>query len=154
MSVLGTGLLVFMLQTGVFDAAGAGIVFLLARLLFGGVVAFTGVNNFTSADQMVAYADAKGIPAASLLVPFSGGQLLFGGLAIVLGVYPVLGAGAIAVFLPIAAVTMHDFWTVPEEEQQTEMTQFLKNVIMTGGALAFLAVGGIDWPYAVGIGTF
>ena len=142
------------LQTGVFDAAGAGIVFLLARLLFGGVLAFMGVNHFMNADQMVPYADAKGIPAANVLVPFSGGQLLFGGLAIVLGVYPVLGAGAIAVFLPIAAVTMHDFWTVPEEEQQSELTDFLKNVTMTGGALAFLAAGGVDWPFALGIGAF
>jgi uncharacterized membrane protein YphA (DoxX/SURF4 family) len=142
------------LQAGVFDAAGAGIVFLLARLLFGGVLAFMGVNHFMNADQMVPYADAKGIPAASLLVPFSGGQLLFGGLAIVLGVYPVLGAGAIAVFLPIAAVTMHDFWAVPEEEQQSELTDLLKNVTMTGGALAFLAAGGVDWPFAFGIGAF
>jgi putative oxidoreductase len=64
---------------------------------------------------------------------FTGGQLLLGGLAIIIGVYPVLGAGALVVFLPIAAVTMHDFWTVPEEQQQTEMTQFLKNIAMTGG---------------------
>lgn len=142
------------LQAGVFDAAGAGIVFLLARVVFGGVLAFMGVNHFMNADQMVPYADAKGVPAASLLVPFSGGQLLFGGLAIVLGIYPVLGAGALAAFLPIAAVTMHDFWAAPEEEQQTEMTQFLKNLVMTGGALAFLAVGGVEWPYAIGIGAF
>jgi putative oxidoreductase len=66
----------------------------------------------------------------------------------------VLGAGALVVFLPIAAVTMHDFWAVPDEQQQTEMTQFLKNIAMTGGALAFLAVSGVDWPYALGIGFF
>jgi putative oxidoreductase len=34
------------------------------------------------------------------------------------------------------------------------MTQFLKNIAMTGGALAFLAVSGVDWPYALGIGFF
>jgi len=142
------------LQTGVFDAAGAGIVLLLARILFGGILVFNGLNHFMNAGQMVPYADAKGVPAANILVPFSGGQLLLGGLAIVFGVYPVLGAGAIAVFLPIAAVTMHDFWAASEEEQQTEMTQFLKNIAMTGGALGFLVVGGVDWPLALGIGAF
>jgi putative oxidoreductase len=142
------------LQTGVFDAAGAGAIFLVARVIFGGILAFNGLNHFLNAGQMTPYAEAKGVPAASVLVPFTGGQLLVGGLAIILGIYPAVGAGALAVFLPIAAVAMHDFWAVPDEQQQTEMTQFLKNIAMTGGALAFLAVSGVDWPYAVGIGFF
>lgn len=142
------------LQTGVFDAAGAGIVFLLARVLFGGLLAFMGLYHFMNGEQMVPYAEAKGIPAAGLLVPFSGGQLLFGGLALVFGVYPVLGAGALATFLPVAALTMHDFWAAPEDQQQNEMVNFLKNIALTGGALAFLALGGVDWPFALGIGLF
>jgi hypothetical protein len=34
----------------------------------------------------------------------------------------------------------------------TEMTQFLKNVVMLGAALGFLALGGVPWPFAVGVG--
>lgn len=33
-----------------------------------------------------------------------------------------------------------------------QMTGFLKNVSLAGGALALLAVGGQSWPYAVGFG--
>jgi len=34
------------------------------------------------------------------------------------------------------------------------MTGFLKNVSLAGGALTLLAVGGQNWPYAVGAGLF
>jgi uncharacterized membrane protein YphA (DoxX/SURF4 family) len=138
----------------VFETTGAAEAFLVARVLFGGVLAFMGLNHFLNADQMVPYAAAKGIPAAGLAVPFTGGMLVVGGLSIVAGAYPVLGAGAIAVFLLVSTPVMHDFWAAPAEEQQAEMTNFLKNVTMLAAALGFLALGGSVWPYAVGVGLF
>jgi len=135
-----------------FGSTGVGIAFLLARLLFGGVLAFMGLNHFRNADQMVPYAEAKGVPAAGLLVPLTGGLLVAGGLSIVLGVYPMLGAGAVALFLLVSTPLMHDFWAAPETEQQTELTQFLKNVTMLGGALVFLALASAPWPFALGLG--
>ncbi|WP_247009222.1 DoxX family protein [Halorientalis litorea] len=136
----------------VFDTVGSGIVFLLARVLFGGVLAFMGLNHLSSGDQMVPYAAAKGVPAAGLMVPFTGGMLLVGGLSIVTGVYPVVGAGALAVFLLVTTPVMHDFWAAPAEEQQSEMTAFLKNVGLLAGSLVFLALASVQWPYAVGVG--
>jgi uncharacterized membrane protein YphA (DoxX/SURF4 family) len=136
------------------NSAVGGIAFLLARLLFGVVIAFMGVNHFVNAEQMAGYAGSKGVPAASLAVPFTGGMLLLGGLGIAVGAFPVLAAGAVAVFLLVTTPVMHDFWAAPEEEQQAEMTNFLKNVTMLGAALAFLALGGETWPFAVGAGAF
>jgi putative oxidoreductase len=130
------------------------VAFLLARVLFGGVLAFMGVNHFGSVDEMAGYAEHKGLPAPRLSVIASGVVLVAGGLGIVLGVVPVLAAGALAVFLLVSAVTMHDFWAVPDDQAQDEMTGFLKNVALAGGALALLAVGGQAWPYAVGAGVF
>ncbi|MBX0323127.1 DoxX family protein [Halomicroarcula sp. F13] len=136
----------------VFDTAGGALVFLFARVLFGGVLAFMGVNHFLNAEQMTPYAEAKGLPAPGLTVYGSGGLLVFSGLGIILGVFPVLAAGALATFLLVSAVTMHDFWAVPEDQQQDEMTGFLKNVAMAGGALVLLAAAGTAWPYSVGVG--
>jgi len=133
------------------DAAGAGELFLLARLLFGGVLAFTGLNHFTDTDSMAGYAEFKGLPAPRASVLLSGGLLIFGGLSLVAGVYPTIGAGALAVFLLASGVTMHDFWAV-DEDVQTEMTQFLKNVYGTGAAIAFLVAASVPWPYALNIG--
>lgn len=133
-----------------FESAGAGELFLLARLLFGGILAFMGLNHFVNADGMIPYAEAKGLPAPTAAVYGSGGLLLFSGLLVVVGAYPAVAAGALAVFLLVTAVTMHDFWAVPDDQQQDEMTQFLKTVAMAAGALALLAVAGTPWPYSLG----
>lgn len=135
-----------------FETAGADVVFLLARVLFGGVLAFTGLNHFLNVDEMAGYAEFKGLPAPTLSVVGSGGLLIFGGLSLVAGVVPTLGAGALALFLLVSAITMHDFWNVDGEEAQNEMTSFLKNVFGVGGALAFLALAGVAWPYALNVG--
>ncbi|WP_135364589.1 DoxX family protein [Halosimplex halophilum] len=136
------------------ESAAGEVVFLLARVLFGGVLAFMGLNHFSGVEQMSGYAEMKGIPAPAFSVIASGVVLVLGGVGIALGVAPVLAAGALATFLLVSAVTMHDFWAVPEDQTQDEMTGFLKNVALAGGALALLALGGQAWPYALGVGLF
>jgi uncharacterized membrane protein YphA (DoxX/SURF4 family) len=143
------------LQSGVFASAGAAELFLLARVLFGGVLAFMGLNHFTNLEDMAGYAGMKGVPVPRLAVAFTGGLLVLGGLSVVTGAFVVLGAGALALFLLGSAVGMHDFWTVEDPgDQQTEMTQFLKNVTLAGAAIGLLALGGVAWPYSVGVGLF
>lgn len=129
-----------------------GVVLLVGRVLFGGVLAFMGLNHFLQREAMAGYAEHKGVPAPTVSVLASGVALVLGGLAIVAGVYPVLGAAVVAAFLLTAAVTMHDFWAVPEEQQQEEMTQFLKNVVMAGGALVVAAAAGRAWSLSLGVG--
>ena len=141
------------LQTGLFASGGSAEVFLLGRLLFGGVLVFMGLNHFTNVGDMAGYAEMKGLPAPAFSVVASGAMLVLGGLSIITGAFVVLGAGALAVFLMVSAVVMHDFWTVDDpQQQQTEMTQFLKNVTMAGAALGFLALASAPWQYAVDVG--
>lgn len=132
----------------------AAVVLLVGRLLFGLVFAFQGLNHFTGVDGMAGYAESKGVPAARFMVVASGAMLVLGGLAIAAGAYPTLGAGAIAVFLLVTTPVMHDFWAVPDEQTQEQMTHFLKNVELFGAALAFLAISGMGWGYALGVGLF
>jgi uncharacterized membrane protein YphA (DoxX/SURF4 family) len=131
-----------------------GIVLLVGRILFGGVLAFMGLNHFMQTDGMVGYAQHKGLPAPKLSVLGSGAILVLGGLSVALGVFPVLGAAAVAAFLLVSAVLMHDFWAVPEDQQQDEMTQFLKNAAMAGGALVVAVLAGETWAFSVGLGLF
>jgi uncharacterized membrane protein YphA (DoxX/SURF4 family) len=128
-----------------------GVLFLTARVLFGGVLAFMGLNHFGQVDAMAGYAEHKGLPAPRLAVVLSGVLLLFAGAAVVVGAFPVLAGSALAAFLLASAVAMHDFWAVPEDQAQDEMTQFLKNVALAGGALALAATGTSTWAYSVGI---
>ena len=137
----------------VIETTVGGIAFLIGRVLFGAVLGFMGINHFAQLDGMSAYAEAKGVPFPRLGVIVSGLLLVLGGVAIVLGVYPLLGAGAIAVFLLISTPMMHDFWTVDDpDQQQAEMTNFLKNAALFGAALLIVAVGGTAWPYALNVG--
>ncbi|MFB6310594.1 MAG: DoxX family protein [Salinirussus sp.] len=128
-----------------------GIALLLARVLFGGVLAFMGLNHFLQTDEMVGYAQHKGLPAPRLSVIGSGALLVLGGVSLVLGVLPLLGALAVAGFLIVSAVSMHDFWAVPDEQQQEELTNFLKNVALAGGAVAFAAFASQSWVFSVGL---
>ena len=130
-----------------------GVAFLAGRVLFGAVLAFMGVNHFLSVDEMAGYAASKGVPAPRLGVVATGVLLLVGGASLVLGVYPIVGAAALVVFFVVATPAIHDFWNVEDPEaRQSEITDFLKNVALTGGALVLLGVGAGSWPYAVGLG--
>jgi putative oxidoreductase len=131
-----------------------GVVLLAGRLLFGVVLAFMGLNHFQQRETMTGYAQHKGLPAPGFSVVASGLVLVAGGLSIAAGIYPVVGAAALAAFLLVSAVTMHDFWAVPDDQQQDELTQFLKNVVMAGGALVLAGVASQSWAYSVGIGVF
>lgn len=128
------------------------VLLVAARLLFGGVIAFMGLNHFLQLDQMTGYAEFKGLPAPKLSVVTSGAVLVLGGLGIIGGVFPLVSALAIAGFLVVSALMMHDFWAVDEDQQQDEMTAFLKNVVMASGALAIGALETQSWAYSLGIG--
>lgn len=129
-----------------------GAVFLVARLLFGGFLAFQGLNHFLDREGMTGYANAKGIPAPGLAVLASGALLIAGGLGIVAGIFPAVAAGALVAFFVVVTPTMHDFWAAEDEAAETELVQFIKNVELLGASLAFLALSGAEWAYAVGVG--
>lgn len=131
----------------------AGTILLVGRVLFGGLLAFQGLNHFTNIGQLAEYADAKGVPAPRVGVVASGLMLILGGLAIVTGAYATLGAGMVAVFLVVTSPAIHNFWAV-EEDQQSEMTDFIKNGELLGASLTFLAISGMEWQYALEIGLF
>lgn len=137
----------------VLELGAGGLAFLVGRLVFGVVFGFMGLSHFTGLDGMSGYADAKDVPASRLAVIVSGLMLIVGGLAIAFGVYPLLGAAAIALFLLGVTPVMHDFWSVDDPEQrQSEMTNFLKNATLFGAALVFVALSGTAWPYALNVG--
>ena len=134
------------------DTGLGAILILVGRLLFGGFLAFQGLNHFMNTDEMAGYAGSNGVPAARFGVIASGIMLLLGGLGIIPGVYPIVAAGMLAVFFVLVTPVMHDFWAAPEEEQQNEMVNFIKNVELLGASLVFLVLGGETWGYALNIG--
>ncbi|QCC49346.1 DoxX family protein [Halobellus limi] len=136
----------------VFDSALSETAFLLSRVLFALVIGYLALGNLLDLESAVGYAKSKGTPLASVTVPLGSLGLIAGALAVLIGVYPVLGSLAVVVFLvPITAI-MHDFWTLEGQDRQNEQIHFLKNIGLIGAALGYLALASVTWPLAVGIG--
>jgi len=126
------------------------ILFLVARLLFGGYFVFNALNHFTQTSAMTGYAQSKGVPAPKLAVTFTGLLLLIGGVSVLFGIYPILGATALVLFLVPVTFTMHTFWKVKDPQMKmAEMVNFTKNLALVGGALLLLAIPQ-PWPASLG----
>src|SRR5262249_34059636 len=83
-----------------------------------------------------------GVPFASIAVPISGLFAIIGGLSIALGYRTRLGAWLIVLFLVSVTIMMHAFWNVSDPMmRQMQMANFLKNVSLLRGALAFTYFG-------------
>ncbi len=90
--------------------------------------------HFTS--EAVQYAEAQGVPAASLLVPLSGILEIVGALSVMLGYRAKLGAWLLVIFLVPVTLMMHNFWAIADPMQrQVQMIMFMKNLAMLGGVL-------------------
>lgn len=126
--------------------------FLVGRALFALVVGYLAFGNLLDLESAVGYAESKGAPLASVTVPLGSLGLVAGALAVLVGVYPAVGALAVVAFLLPVTVIMHDFWTLDGQQRQNERIHFLKNVGLMGGALVFASLAATEWPLAVGVG--
>lgn len=122
---------------------------LLGRLLYGGFFVFMGLNHFINLPGFVGYASSKNVPAPQVMVLVGGVMLALGGLSVLLGFYPRLGLTLLVLFLVPVSFKMHDFWNLADAARGIEMTQFLKNMALTGAALGLMAIP-LPWPNSVG----
>lgn len=108
----------------------------LGRLLFAGGLTVLAALNLNNLDGRIAYADAKGVPAPTKLVPAASALLLGGSLGIASWTRPKLSAGSIAAFFLGVTPLMHDFWNV-EDGVEDELMSFLQNLAVLGAAVSF-----------------
>ena len=126
------------------------IAFLIGRIVLGAYYVFMGSNHFMQLDMLSGYAGSKGVPAPKVAVAGSGLLLLLGGLSILVGYQPYIGAILVVVFLVPVAFKMHNFWAVEDEQMKmVEMTNFLKNIALAASALMFLLIP-TPWPFSLG----
>jgi uncharacterized membrane protein YphA (DoxX/SURF4 family) len=126
------------------------VLFLVARLLFGGYFVFNAINHFMQTSMMAGYAQSKGVPAPKLAVAFTGLLLLIGGVSVLFGMYPTVGAVALVLFLVPVTFMMHNFWKVQDPQMRmAEMVNFTKNLALVGGALLLLSIPQ-PWPASLG----
>jgi putative oxidoreductase len=106
---------------------------LVGRIFFSAIFINSGFFHFSQA--AVDYANSQNVPMADVLVPFSGILAIAGGVSIVLGYKARIGAWLLIAFLIPVTIMMHGFWHFNDPaEQQVQMSMFLKNTSMLGGA--------------------
>jgi len=117
------------------------IAFLIGRVIVGGFFLMNGFNHFAQLNMMTGYAKSKGVPAPALAVGGSGVLLFLGGLSLLLGYHPTIGAALLVTFLLGVSFGIHNFWTVQDQQaKQVEMTNFLKNMAILGLLLMTVAI--------------
>lgn len=116
------------------------VIVLIGRILFVAVFLTAGVSHIAQAQTMAGYAQSKGVPQARVAVYAGGVLLTLGGLMVLLGLWPDLGALALVVFLVPTAVLMHAFWKETDAQaRQMEQIHFFKDVALAGAALMLFA---------------
>jgi uncharacterized membrane protein YphA (DoxX/SURF4 family) len=118
----------------------------LGRIIYGGYFLYNGVNHFLNRSMLAGYAKSKNVPWPDAAVIGSGALLVGGGLSILAGFRPKLGAALVTTFLAGVSAKMHDFSAVEDQQQRAqELVNFSKNMALIGGA-ALAASVPEPWP--------
>ncbi len=116
------------------------VILYLGRILFGGFFIYSGYGHFANLKMMAGYTQSKGVPSAKAAVAITGTLLLIGGLSTLFNFYPLIGLGALVLFLVPVTFVMHAFWKVQDPmAKMGESVNFRKNLALLGATLIYMA---------------
>jgi putative oxidoreductase len=128
-----------------------GVLQLGARLLLSWLFLLSGYRHLVHRKPMAGYARASGVPMPETAVVGTGLIILAGGLSILLGWHPRIGAALILVFLVVVAFWMHRFWSFADPMQRAaQEAHFWKNIALAGAMLWIITWTYWPWPLALG----
>lgn len=117
------------------------IIILLARILLVILFILSGWSKLTGFEGTVGYMTSLGAPAPMLAAAVAVIMEFAVSILLLLGFYTRPLAFLLALFVVGTALIGHPFWNMVDPERSANMTQFLKNMSITGGLL-LLAVSG------------
>ncbi|MGH6767763.1 MAG: DoxX family protein [Xanthobacteraceae bacterium] len=129
--------------------AGGGMIWLLARVVLGGLFLMSGAQKLMGLDGFAGMLAKNGIPEsiAPALAAFAAGAETLGGLCIVFGFATSWAALLMIAFTIVAAFIGHRFWEFEGGARMTQMNHFIKNIMIVAG-FCFLYVAG-GGPYSI-----
>jgi len=125
-------------------AGGRGM-WLIGRLLIGGLFLMSGTQKLMGLDQFAATLVKGGIPdtIAPMLAPIAAGAETIGGLCIAIGLFTSWASLLMIAFTVVAALVSHRFWEFEGAAAQTQMAHFMKNIMIVGAfCLLYVSSGG------------
>jgi putative oxidoreductase len=130
-------------------APGGGAIWLIGRLVLGGLFMMSGIQKLSGIDQFAASLARNGIPVeiAPMLAWLGAAVETIGGLCIVLGLATSWASLVMIAFTIAAAFIAHRFWQAPPDARMTQTAHFEKNMMIAGAfCLLYVAGGG---PYSI-----
>ena len=130
-------------------APGGGVVWLIGRVVLGGLFMMSGIQKLSGIDQFAASLAKNGIPVeiAPMLAWLGAAVETIGGLCIVLGLATSWASLVLIAFTIVAAFIAHRFWQAPPEMRMVQTAHFEKNMMIAGAfCLLYVAGGG---PYSI-----
>ncbi len=123
--------------------------FLLGRIVVGVYFIFNGLGHFMNINMLSQYVASKGVPASKFMVAVTGVMLLIGGITILTGVEPLVGAWILIIFLFPTSIILHNFWAIEDQQMKmVEMANFTKNMALIGFLLMIFAIP-LPWPFTL-----
>jgi len=124
--------------------------FLIGRIILGLFYLYYAMNHFRNAEMINGYTALKGVPMADKAVLGTGIMMALGGLSLITGILPTIGAIIIVIFLLPMTIMIHDFWTVEDLMARLgKQANFMKNVALMASTVMFLAIPQ-PWPLSLG----
>jgi putative oxidoreductase len=114
---------------------------LLGRLLLAYVFVPSGWSKLIGFSGTAGYIASKGIPLPEVCAAIAVAAELGLGLALLFGFQTRWVALGLAIFVAVITPIFHGYWAVPEAQVMMQKLNFMKNVGMVGGLLAFAAFG-------------
>lgn len=117
------------------------IILLIARVFLSLMFLWSGVRKLQSWNSSLSLLSSNKIPYPKYVLMAATALQVMGGLSLMLGVLPRLGAGALIVYSALAAVKLHNFWGAQGQEKVIGIDQFLKDLAVIGGLFYVLLFG-------------
>lgn len=113
--------------------------FLIGRLLIGGVFLYAAVGNIRAFDDALGFLTKRGIPQPREALMAGIAVHLVSSVLVILGIWTALGALGLIVFTVAATWTYHNFWDYSGPDRAAKLRSFNNNLMITGGLLVLLA---------------
>ncbi len=118
---------------------------LVSRVFLSGIFLFSGVYKIFSFPQTMEMMARHGMHMPGMLLVLAILFEIFGGLSLLLGYHPRLGALGLAFYLVLVTITFHRNLSDP-----SQAIQFAKNAAIMGGLFAILSGGGGEFSLRSG----
>jgi len=118
------------------------ILLIVGRFLLGAYFFRSGLQNMGKVDLHTGILAKKGVPLPRIAMWIAVAAEILGGASVALGLYPALGALALAVFTLAATALYHNFWSMQGEERASHLNSAVSNLALVG---AFLVVIAVSW---------